>query len=173
MFNKILVATDGSQHAARAVETASDLAAKYGAELVVLHVLLHGQPLTEIRKLAETEYHVDLPPPPPTPAGLSGTGAAIADDSRAIQALYRVVNVIGDKIAEQAGQVARDKGVMTIKPLVEDGDTVERILNCAERENIDLIVMGSRGLSGLTSLLLGSNSHKVSQLAECAVLTVK
>ena len=139
----------------------------------MLHVLLHGQPLTEIRKLAETEYHVELPPPPPPPAGLSGTGAAMADDSKAIQALYRAIDVIGEKIAEQAAQLARDKGVTTVKPLVEDGDTVERILSCAGRENVDLIVMGSRGLSGLTSLLLGSNSHKVGQLAECAVLTVK
>ena len=173
MFKKILVATDGSQQAAKAVETASDLAVKYDAELIVLHVLLHGQSLGEIRKLAETEYDVELPPPPPPPAGLSGTGAALADDSKAIQALYRATEVIGNKIVEQATQVARDKGVTTVKPLIEDGDTVQRILNCAERENIDLIVMGSRGLSGLTGLLLGSNSHKVSQLAKCALLTVK
>ena len=173
MFRKILVATDGSQHAAKAVETASDLAVKYDAELIVLHVLLHGRPLSEIRKLAETEYHVELPPPPPPPAGLSGTGAAMVDDSKAIQALYRAIEVIGNKIVEQTTQVARDKGVTTVKPLIEDGDTVQRILYCAERENIDLIVMGSRGLSGLSGLLLGSNSHKVSQLAECALLTVK
>lgn len=173
MFKKILVATDGSQNAAKAVETASDLAVKYDAELIVLHVLLHGQPLSEIRKLAETEYDVELPPPPPPPAGLSGTGAAMVDDSKAIQALYRAIEVIGNKIVEQATQVARDKGVTTVKPLIEDGDTVRRILNCAGHENIDLIVMGSRGLSGLTGLLLGSNSHKVSQLAKCALLTVK
>ncbi|MDH3597362.1 MAG: universal stress protein [Rhodospirillales bacterium] len=173
MFKKILVATDGSRHAAKAVETASDLAARCNAELIVLHVLLHGQPLAEIRELAETEYDVQLPPAPPPPAGLSGTGAAMVDDSKAIQALYRAIVVIGDKIVEGATQVARDRGVKTVKPLVEDGDTVQRILNCAERETIDLVVMGSRGLGGLSGLLLGSNSHKVSQLAKCALLTVK
>ena len=173
MFEKILVATDGSQHAAKAVETASDLAVKYDAELTVLHVLLHGRPLDEIRKLAEAEYDVRLPPPPPPPAGLSGTGAAMVDDSKAIQALYRAIVDIGDKIVEGATQAARDRGVTAVKPLVEDGDPAERILSCAARENIDLIVMGSRGLSGLSGLLLGSNSHKVSQLAECALLTVR
>ncbi|MDH3970483.1 MAG: universal stress protein, partial [Rhodospirillales bacterium] len=161
------------RHAAKAVETASDLAARCNAELIVLHVLLHGQPLAEIRELAETEYDVQLPPAPPPPAGLSGTGAAMVDDSKAIQALYRAIVVIGDKIVEGATQVARDRGVKTVKPLVEDGDTVQRILNCAERETIDLVVMGSRGLGGLSGLLLGSNSHKVSQLAKCALLTVK
>jgi nucleotide-binding universal stress UspA family protein len=173
MFKKILVATDGSQHAAKAIETASDLAVKYDAELIVLHVLLHGRPLSEIRTLAETEYGVQLPPPPPPPAGLSGTGAAMVDDSKAIQALYRAIVVIGDKIVEGATQVARDRGVTTVKPLIEDGDTVDRVLNCAEREDIDLVVMGSRGLGALSGLLLGSNSHKVSQLATCALLTVK
>jgi nucleotide-binding universal stress UspA family protein len=173
MFKKILVATDGSPHAAKAVETASDLAARFDAELIVLHVLLHGHPLGEIRKLAQTEYGLALPPPPPPPAGLSGTGAAMVDDSKSIQALYRVIQDMGDKIVEQAVQVARDKGVTAIKPLVEDGDTVQCILSCTERESVDLIVMGSRGLSGLSGLLLGSNSHKVSQLARCTLLTVK
>ena len=97
----------------------------------------------------------------------------MVDDSKAIQALYRAIVVIGDKIVEGAAQVARDRGVTAVKPLVEDGDTVQRILDCAERENIDLVVMGSRGLGGLSGLLLGSNSHKVSQLAECALLTVR
>lgn len=173
MFKKILVATDGSKHAARAVEAASDLAAKYDADLVVLHVLLHGQPSGEVRKLAEIEYGMELPPRPLPPAGLSGTGGAMVDDSKSIQALYRAIEAIGNKIVEQATQVARDKGVRTVKPLIEDGDTVQWILNCAERENVDLIVMGSRGLGSLTGLLLGSNSHKVSQLAQCALLTVK
>lgn len=76
MFKKILVATDGSPHAAKAVDTASDLAVRFDAELIALHVLLHGHPLAEIRNLAQTEYGLTLPPPPPPPAGLSGTGAA-------------------------------------------------------------------------------------------------
>lgn len=173
MFKKILVATDGSEHATKAVEAASDLAAKYGAELVVLHVLLHGQALGDIQKLAEMGYEVALPPAPPPPEGLSGTGAAMVDDSKRIQALYQAVETAGEKILGRAVQVARDKGVTTVKPVVEDGDTVERILNCAEREKIDLIVMGRRGLGSLSGLLLGSNSLKINQLAQCALLTVK
>ena len=173
MFKRILVATDGSRHAAKAVETASDLAVTCDAEMIVLHVLLHGRPLSEIRQLAETEYDVALPPTPPPPAGLSGTGAAMVDDSAAIQGLYRAIVVIGDRIAQQAVQAARDRGATAVKSVVEDGDTVQAILDCAGREKVELIVMGSRGLSGLSGLLLGSNSHKVSQLADCAVLTVR
>lgn len=173
MFKKILVATDGSENAAKAVETASDLAVICDAELTVLHVLLHGRPLDEIRKLAEVEYDLPLPPAPPPPAGLSGTGAAMVDDSKTIQALYRAIVAIGDKIVQQATQTARDRGVAAVTSRVEDGDTVQGILNHAEREKVELIVMGCRGLSGLAGLMLGSNSHKVSQLASCAVLTVR
>lgn len=43
----------------------------------------------------------------------------------------------------------------------------------AKRAKADLIAMGRRGLGGVKGLLLGSVSHKVSQLADCSVLTVK
>jgi len=173
MFTKILVAADGSEHADKAVEVASDLAQKYHAELIVLHVRLHGRPLEEIRKMAEVEHMIEITPPPPPPTGLSGTGAAMADDSRIFQSLYRVIEAVGNRIVEQAERVARDKGVEAVRTIVEDGDTAQRILTCAKRENADLIVMGSRGLGELAGMFLGSNSHKVSQLAECTCITVK
>lgn len=173
MFKTILVATDGSDHAGRAVDVAGDLAAKYGARLVVLHVVMHGRPLEEIRHLAEVEFNLTLPPPPPAPAGLSGTGAAMVDDSKAIQTLYRVIGAVGKRIAEDAAAAAKAKGAADVATLIEDGDVVDRILACAGREKADVIVMGRRGLGGLADLLLGSNSHKVSQLADCTCITVK
>ena len=57
--------------------------------------------------------------------------------------------------------------------VVEEGDPVERILEAQKREQADLIVLGSRGLGNMKGLLLGSVSHKVAHLAECACLTVK
>lgn len=173
MFKTILVATDGSQHAGKAVELASDLAVKYGARLVVLHILMHGRPVEEYRHLAEIEYSLDLPSPPPVPAGLSGTGAAMVEDSRAIQTLYKVAEAVGKRIVHEAEAAARQKGVTDVATSVVDGDVVDRILACAKREAADVIVMGRRGLGGLAGLLLGSNSHKVSQLADCTCITVK
>ena len=65
------------------------------------------------------------------------------------------------------------EGVKSVRSVVEDGDPARCILDCATRDNADLVVLGSRGLSDLKGLLLGSVSHKVSQLAECTCMTVK
>ena len=59
-MQRILVALDGSEHSDKALDLASDIAAKYGAELVLLHVM-SDKPLTNgERYLAETEYVDDL-----------------------------------------------------------------------------------------------------------------
>ncbi len=56
--------------------------------------------------------------------------------------------------------------------LVLEGDPAEAIVGAANDENCDLIVMGTRGLSNLQRVALGSVSHKVLQAAECMVLIV-
>ena len=53
------------------------------------------------------------------------------------------------------------------------GDPVKEILRHAEEDAANLIVMGSRGLGDLQGLLMGSVSHKVSQLSPCSCITVK
>ena len=68
---------------------------------------------------------------------------------------------------------AADAGVAKVRGLVEDGDPAHRIVETAGRENVELIVMGRRGLGDLKGLLLGSVSHKVAQAATCACLTVE
>jgi len=69
------------------------------------------------------------------------------------------------------------------KKIIGDGITVheellfatpaESIIEVADTQNCDLIVMGTRGLGGLRGLLLGSQIHKVISLAKCPVLAVK
>lgn len=54
-----------------------------------------------------------------------------------------------------------------------DGEPAEEILSFAERENFDLIVIGSHGRTGLSRLLLGSVAEAVVRGAKCPVLTVK
>ena len=57
--------------------------------------------------------------------------------------------------------------------MVREGYPATAIEEEAERRDVDLIVMGTRGLSGLKHLLLGSIAERVVQKAHCAVLTVK
>jgi len=56
---------------------------------------------------------------------------------------------------------------------VETGDPIHRILEIAGQEQADLIVLGSRGLGGFTSLLLGSVCDSILHHAQCPVLVVR
>ncbi|XRG79003.1 universal stress protein [Rossellomorea sp. GAMAL-10_SWC] len=59
------------------------------------------------------------------------------------------------------------------KSFVLEGNPTETIVNFVKQEDADLVVMGSRGLSGLKEIFLGSVSHYVLQKATCPVLIVK
>ena len=75
---------------------------------------------------------------------------------------------------EQEPAIAKiEKAGIKYTVVAECGDPAECILNVAKDEKADVIVMGSRGLSGLTELLLGSVSTKVVQLSKVPVLVCK
>jgi nucleotide-binding universal stress UspA family protein len=83
------------------------------------------------------------------------------------------------KTAVEGGQLVISHAISSIgKPdlpadrRVEFGVTPDVLVDVAEKEDIDLIVMGSRGMSGIKEVLLGSVSHGVSQHAKCSVLIV-
>lgn len=57
--------------------------------------------------------------------------------------------------------------------IIEKGDPGDKIIEYAEKNGIDLIVMGTIGRSGLSGLLIGSTAEKVIERVNCSVLTVK
>jgi nucleotide-binding universal stress UspA family protein len=61
----------------------------------------------------------------------------------------------------------------TVEGTVVEGDPATALVELAQKESADLIIVGTRGRRGLRRILLGSVSHKVMQLATCAVLTVQ
>ena len=73
----------------------------------------------------------------------------------------------------QVAALCRDKGVGKVTQTVEEGNPAKIILALAESAGVDMIVMGSRGLSDLKGILVGSVSQKVSQLSTCTCVTVK
>ena len=62
MYERIAVTTDGSIHGNHAIDTATDLTVKYDAELVVVHVLMHGSSPVISRHMAEIELLVEAHP---------------------------------------------------------------------------------------------------------------
>jgi nucleotide-binding universal stress UspA family protein len=85
----------------------------------------------------------------------------------------RVIVLLGEQIVNNASTRAHKAGVKNVTAEILTGDYANSILEVANKANADIIVMGRRGLSNLRGFVTGSVSHKVSQRAECSVLTVK
>ena len=78
----------------------------------------------------------------------------------------------GTKILEQCKSQAIQNNV-TVATILEVGDHAQVIIDIANKNNYDLIVMGSRGMSAFKELLLGSVSFKVIHHARCPVMVVR
>jgi nucleotide-binding universal stress UspA family protein len=140
----ILVPTDFSADAERAIETARRLLApiESGARLILLHA--YNLPV---------EYTAYGPVP---------TSLRYLEDS-GLDAERRLFE-LSQKI-EQAG--------LAVETVAREGDPAQVVVDEAAAREVDLIAMGTRGLSGLKHLLLGSTADRVVQLAHCPVLTVR
>ena len=79
----------------------------------------------------------------------------------------------GEQLLMQAAQSAQEQGAQQVEKQMVQGDPVRVILDTANDQGIDTIVMGSRGLSDLAGVVIGSVSLKVSHSAKCQVITVK
>ena len=144
-FKKVLIAFDGSDHAARAFAVAEDLSKRYNAQLVVLNV-------------------VELPFPYMVPR------VAPADISAARKDALEEAKSKVDSLALRA----RSDGVDAIGVAVDKGGSpVKAILEYTEEEGIDLIVAGTRGMGGFEKMLLGSVSSGLVTHARCEVLVAR
>ena len=151
MIRKILAAIDGSEHAWKALDLAADMARQHGAQLIVLHVV-RFEPLPEaLRAFAEAER------------------ISVKEE----EGRYHYARALGDQLTRAAEARARDKRVSAVAGRTVEGKPAEQILEVASSEGVDMIVMGSRGLSDAKALFLGSVSHKVANHATCTCVTVK
>lgn len=178
MIKTILVPTDGSDHAKEAISLACDLASKYDARIVFLHVLLRGALASELRN---TINIAKLPDPIRDDfdrfEGLQSSGVAVASGYGSFPVTVplpdEVLVAVGNALLEDAEARAKSVGVKEVGLEIKQGDPAECILATIGEESADFVVMGSRGLSDLKGLLMGSVSHKVSHLAPCTCVTVK
>jgi nucleotide-binding universal stress UspA family protein len=147
MFNKILLASDGSDGAQKAIEAAVEVCRKFEAQLTVLHVFV----------------------PPALTAVTIGAGEPLLSVDPAL--VEQWAQNSADAVAERASAVLQAASVpFTFRR--EMGHAAEVIVRVAQQDGFDLIVLGSRGLSGVTEFLLGSVSNRVSHHAPCPVLLV-
>jgi nucleotide-binding universal stress UspA family protein len=174
MINTIVVPTDGSEHADRAVEMAGEIAARFGARVVILHALLHHTSTTDLKAIAEQVGVADAVVNKIDELEKAMFEVAAADYGPVtIPVPPAILRQVGDRIAGKARQAIEAKGVDKVATQVVDGSPAENIIAAAEHEKADLIVMGRRGLGNIAGMLMGSVSHKVSHLANCACLTVR
>jgi nucleotide-binding universal stress UspA family protein len=175
MLKTILVATDNSANSRKAVETAGDIACKYGAKLILLNVIHPQRVNTEFKRMLEVENLMD--PGPNLMKVTSKFPETVAESltklNESVDASYRYLQLMAEQILEHANKIVLKQGIKDAKSQIEDGDPAQQILQCADREKADLILVGSRGLSELKGLLMGSVSHKVSQYAKCNCMIVK
>ncbi len=173
MIKNIVLAIDGSVQAKHAQSMAIDLASKYEAKLTLVHVLTHDHPSKEFARMAEVEHLPDSKQP--KVSGKEDTYLAVArflgsaNDAKDA----RIIVLLGEQIIKNASESARKAGVANVNTEIRAGDYANIILEVANTVDADIIVMGRRGLSNLKGFVTGSVSHKVSQRAECSVLTVK
>lgn len=141
----IVLATDGSEEAALALETATELSKSTGSEVHLVYVL-------------------------PTPAQLIGHHL-LSGEAResAIAGVERDAETF---LKEQAEKVESNGGKLAETHL-RTGDPDKEILRTAEGLGAGLIVIGSRGLGAITRSLVGSVSDSVVRHAHCPVYVVR
>lgn len=142
-FSRIAVAIDGSPNSDDALGAAVDLAVRYGSELAILTVA----PLVPVYMPAGNSYLTTTIPQ--------------SDSTR-----YRALIDAAVKQAEGAG-------VTTVTGVCLEGVVVDEILAFLETHPMDLVVVGSRGLSATKRLLIGSISSALVTHAPCPVLVVR
>lgn len=143
-IRRILVATDFSAPSETAVNYARAMARAFGAELRVLHVF---EPLWL------------------TSADMVGGGVAVANMVQGLEETAR--KQLEEVVTEE------DRRELRAVPVMVTSESPSReIARYASEEQVDLLVIGTHGRSGLTRLLIGSVAEKVVRLAPCPVLTV-
>jgi nucleotide-binding universal stress UspA family protein len=145
MLRSIVVGTDGSSTAKEAVRQATELAQRLEAQL---HVVSAYEPVPEGRLREERQE--------------------VPED------IQWMVNPREDVSAtlEEAREDITEAGI-EVQTYAREGDPADAILDVAEEESADLIIVGNKGMTGAKRFLLGSVPNKVSHHAPCSVMIIR
>lgn len=151
MFKKILVAFDGSKPSSKASEYAIYLSKLENASLIFLHVL------DNIKQ-----------------GGVIGLRARYGD-TNLVEGYKRARTQEAEKWILPIEKIAADQGIIAKIEIVDDerNSKIETIVQFIEKNNIDLVVTGSRGLSQFKRMLVGSVASGIITHSKCPVLVIR
>jgi nucleotide-binding universal stress UspA family protein len=141
---KILCPTDFSEGSRTAISQATEMAKQFRAAIYLLHAI-----------------SMQAPPLPTDP----GYSFDMLETSKILDEQAR-------KNLQEAAEQLKNAG-LTTRPIVVIGDAATAIVETAEREQVDLIVIATYGKTGWRRLAFGSVTEKVVRLATCPVLTLR
>lgn len=141
-FKKILIATDGSENAARAASYGINLAKATGAQVYALYVVSTEHAVTTRTVMGWTDAFEEY-----------------------------LANKGGDAVA-YVRELGEEAGIK-VEPFFLKGSPAQKILEYAEENDIDLIVMGTQGLTGVKKFLIGSVADKVLRHSKVPVMIIR
>lgn len=144
-MKKILVPTDFSNIANNALKEAIHIAKKSNAEIVLLSVVEEG-----------------------STGSIKITGEIMKRD---VQENIYFIKLV-EKTKERIAKIISEHNDVTIYPEIRMGNPFHSISDIVSEQDVNLIVMGTRGASGLAELVIGSNTEKVVRHSKCPVLSV-
>lgn len=144
MYNKIVVAVDGSEHSKEALKHARALAEAFQSELTVLTVVVDMRNLYFLDAAYAIEYN--------------------HTQENYLQYGQRILNGMLKDFSTFKAPLHRE---------IRFGDPATEIIRYVEENPCDLLIMGSKGLTGLSKIMLGSVSDKVMHHVKTPVFIVK
>ena len=147
MYEKILLAVDGSKHSQKAAEAGIELAKKTNGKVMALFVI-------DVAK----EYE-----------GIGGVSWNIADN--VVEGIKKSLRECSNDTLKIVGEMAQKAGVPFEAKIVE-GQPATEIMKVAENSDMGLIVMGRLGRTGIAKFLMGSVAEKVIRNSKVPVLMV-
>jgi nucleotide-binding universal stress UspA family protein len=145
MFNVVVVGTDGSETATKAVAEAADLCRTVGARLLIVSAFT-----------------------PVSPRRLEAEASEAPQDAQWMVHAREEV----EQTLDEAKVLAEEHG-LKVEAFARRGDPADAILDVAEEQGADLIVVGNKGMTGAKRFLLGSVPNKISHHAPCSVLIIR
>ena len=148
-FSKIMVGIDGSEESMKAVEFAISMAKIYRAEIIAVHVLT-----------SDIGYIYSSP-------GVEGPPLTIKE-------IILLAEDEATKWFDESKEIANNKEIqLKTEFIVAKKSVLNTMLEYVEEHNINLIVVGTRGRSGIKKMLLGSVASGLVTYASCPVLAIK